>query len=489
MTMLLSRSSWPSTQRPTAPSDPRARSRNRRSNTGWRYVWPIPSRSHYFRTAINGACRHTCVASLCGERILSPQFTVGKVKWRDISLSLLQDHPIWKALAFKGLRHYTVWLRATTCPQTRETFSSTAPLALLHAPSLYVLIFSHLELVHCHGGAQLLLPRAMARGAAVSTAGRCYAEGNSENKGQRERGGRVERETFSPNLSQPYVVHFLPAQLTRACVRAITDYSVTAVVVLYVRWSLLTCNLTYQRWLRLTFPLSPQPEGGMFSCHTKIGSGVDWSRSGSVVLSNLSRTWGYSSRRSLDAPHVSEWTPELVFSNHGESLSWLGWHVNLWFLPRPFHCDRLLFFWPRISFLKKVIPQSPSANKKSHMRSEIHNMQEPFDCVHAKTMSTSWPSYRNAGTVGRGQAPCCLPTRNSCPAICPPSTPQAIPPLTAPGDGNREVILRAMPKQKSKGMRRSYGTRCRAPWPRSSQRGFHFPSRFSAMSAPSRAIV
>jgi len=130
--------------------------------------------------------------------------------------------------------------------QRRETFSGTAPLALLHAPSLYVLIFSHLELVHCHGGAQLLLLRAMARGAAVSTAGRCYAEGNSENEGQRERGGRVERETFSPNLGQPYVVHFLPAQITHACVRAITDYSVTAVVVLYVRWGLLTCNLTYQ---------------------------------------------------------------------------------------------------------------------------------------------------------------------------------------------------------------------------------------------------
>ena len=86
----------------------------------------------------------------------------------------------------------------------------------------YVLIFSHLELVHCHSDAQLLLPSAPDRDATVSTAGRPCAEGHSENEDQQERGGHAERETFSPNLGQPYVVHPLPAQLTRACVCAIT---------------------------------------------------------------------------------------------------------------------------------------------------------------------------------------------------------------------------------------------------------------------------
>ena len=104
----------------------------------------------------------------------------------------------------------------------RDTFSSAEPLALLHVSSLYVLIFSHLGLVQRHGDAQLLLPSAPDRDATVSTAGRPCAEGPSENEDQRERGGRAERDPFPPNLGQPYVVHPLPAQLTRACVRAIT---------------------------------------------------------------------------------------------------------------------------------------------------------------------------------------------------------------------------------------------------------------------------
>jgi len=77
----------------------------------------------------------------------------------------------------------------------------------------------------------------------------------------------------------------------------------------------------------------------------------------------------------------------------------------------------------RTSRSQKVIPQPPrSRTRKSKTRSEIDNMQERLGCMHAKTMSTSWASYRNARTVGPGQAPCYLPTRNSYPAICPPST-------------------------------------------------------------------
>ena len=70
-------------------------------------------------------------------------------------------------------------------------------------PCLYVLMFGHLELVHCHGGAQLLLPRAMARGAAASTAGRRCAEDDSQNEGQRERGGHVERAHFLQSSANP----------------------------------------------------------------------------------------------------------------------------------------------------------------------------------------------------------------------------------------------------------------------------------------------
>ena len=139
-------------------------------------------------------------------------------------ISRLQDRPTWKALAFKELGHYTVWPRAMTCPQTRETFSSTRDRAAGPSACLVSLCphFSHLELVHCHGGAQFPLPRDMARGATVSTAGRRCAEGDSENERQRERGGLMERDTFPPDLGQPYVVHLLPARLTCACMRAIT---------------------------------------------------------------------------------------------------------------------------------------------------------------------------------------------------------------------------------------------------------------------------
>jgi len=88
-------------------------------------------------------------------------------------------------------------------------------MARLYASALYTHIFSHLELVHRHGDAQLLLPSAPDRDATVSTAGRPCAEGHSENEDQRERGGHAERETFSP---RPYIVHFLKAELMRTCV-------------------------------------------------------------------------------------------------------------------------------------------------------------------------------------------------------------------------------------------------------------------------------
>jgi len=188
--------------------------------------------------------------------------------------------------------------------------------------------------------------------------------------------------------------------------------------------------------------LSPQLEGGMFTCHTEIRC------SESLVLSNLSRAWDYS-RRSSDAPDVSERIPELAFSIHRESHSWLSWQENLWFLLFPFRLlsSALLLCLTKAAHLvpQKVIPQPAS------VKSEIHNMRDPLGCMRTKTMSTSWSSYRNARTVGPGQAPCCLPTRNSDPATLhsfnPASNSSA---LTAPGDGNREVIPKAMPKQKVK---------------------------------------
>ena len=56
-------------------------------------------------------------------------------------------------------------------------------------------------------------------------------------------------------------------------------------------------------------------------------SGVNWSRSEFVGLSNLSGAWDYN-RSSLDAPDVSEWIPELLCSIHGESLSLLAWQES-----------------------------------------------------------------------------------------------------------------------------------------------------------------
>ena len=72
---------------------------------------------------------------------------------------------------------------------------------------LYPLVFSHLELIHCHGVAQLVLPWALAKGATVSPAGRRCAGGYSENGDGRKRGGRVERDTFPRRLwPTPYFI-------------------------------------------------------------------------------------------------------------------------------------------------------------------------------------------------------------------------------------------------------------------------------------------
>ena len=97
------------------------------------------------------------------------------------------------------------------------------PFSELHASALCVHVFSHLELVHRHGGAQLLLPRAPARGATVSTASRRCTEGGSEKAGQWEQGGRgaCGARHFFQDLGQPYIVRLLPAQVTRGCMRAI----------------------------------------------------------------------------------------------------------------------------------------------------------------------------------------------------------------------------------------------------------------------------
>jgi len=98
--------------------------------------------------------------------------------------------------------------------------------------------------------------------------------------------------------------------------------------------------------------LSPQLEGGMFTCHTEIRC------SESLVLSNLSRAWDYS-RRSLDAPDVSERIPELAFSIHRESHSWLSWQENLWFLLFPF---RLLSSALLLCLTKGRTSRSPKGN-------------------------------------------------------------------------------------------------------------------------------
>ena len=109
----------------------------------------------------------------------------------------------------------------------------------------------------------------------------------------------------------------------------------------------------------------------------------------------------------------------------------------------------------RTSRSQKVIPQPPQTRKA------IQDRRSRTCKSHAKTMSTSWSSYRNARTVGRGQAPCCLPTRNSYPATLLSFNPAGYSSaLTAPGDVKREVMLKAMPKKKVKGMNRPYGTKC-----------------------------